>query len=83
VDGGGVTATPGQRRRHDKMQEGAADSGAWSSSSIASRQGEGRRLEGRGARCDGDLRSRTSALNRCKIESRRGSGRCASSRRRG
>jgi hypothetical protein len=44
VDGGGVTATPGRRRRHDKMQEGAADSGAWSPSSIASRQGEGRRL---------------------------------------
>jgi hypothetical protein len=44
VDGGGVTSTPGRRRRHDKMQEGATDSGAWSPSLIASRQGEGRRL---------------------------------------
>jgi hypothetical protein len=36
-----------------------------------------RRREAAGeARYGGDLRSRTSALNRCRIESRRGSGRC-------
>jgi hypothetical protein len=33
-------------------------------------------------RCAGELWSRTSALIRCRIESRRGSGRCTGSRRR-
>jgi hypothetical protein len=45
VDEDGVTATPGRRRCHDEMQEDEADLGAWSSYSIASRQGGGRRLE--------------------------------------
>jgi hypothetical protein len=45
VDGGGVTVTPGRRRRHDKMLEGVANSGAWSPSSIASRCRRERRLE--------------------------------------
>jgi hypothetical protein len=33
---GGVLAIPGPRRHHDKMQEGVADSGAWSRCWIAS-----------------------------------------------
>jgi hypothetical protein len=45
VDAGEVLATPGRWRGHDKMQEGAADMGVWSPSSIASRCQRERRLE--------------------------------------
>jgi hypothetical protein len=45
LDDGDATTASRRRWCHDKMQEDEADSGAWSSSSIASREREGGRLE--------------------------------------
>jgi hypothetical protein len=75
---GELLVAPGRRRRHDKMQEGVADLGVWSPSSIASRCRRERQLEMCGVRVSFD-RGRVARFPAKKFKDE-GSGRCVGAR---